>query len=227
LAAKAGVTRFIQMSAIGADAQSDSLYARSKGEAERAVRAAISTATILRPSIVFGQEDDFFNKFATMATMTPAFVPLPLLIGGGKAKFQPVYVDDVADAVCAALARPEAAGKTYELGGPRVYSFRELLELMLAETGHRRMLLPVPFALAPAMGFAGEMIGALPMFDPPITRDQIKLLKHDNIVGAQGEAGDDIGRIEDLGVRTETLEAVLPGYMVRFRKYGQFTEKLA
>ncbi|MEZ5916947.1 MAG: complex I NDUFA9 subunit family protein [Parvularculaceae bacterium] len=227
LAAKAGVTRFVQMSAIGADAQSDSLYARTKGEAERAVRAAIPTATIVRPSIVFGQEDDFFNKFATMATMTPAFVPLPLLIGGGKAKFQPVYVDDVADAVCAALARPEAAGRTYELGGPRIYTFRELLELMLAETGHRRMLAPVPFALAPVMGFAGEVIGALPMFDPPITRDQIKLLKHDNIVGAKGDAGGDIGRIEDLGVRTETLEAVLPGYMVRFRKYGQFTEKLA
>jgi NADH dehydrogenase len=222
LAAKAGVTNFVQMSAIGADPESDSMYARTKGEAERAVREAIPTATILRPSIIFGQEDDFFNKFATMATLTPPFIPLPLLIGGGAARFQPVYVDDVADAVCEALARPEAAAKTYELGGPRIYTFRELIEMMLDETGCRRMLLPVPFSIAPIFGLVGEIIGLAPFFDPPITRDQIALLKHDNVVG-----DGDVGRIEDLGVRTETLEAVLPGYMVRFRKYGQFAEKMA
>ncbi|MEQ8176763.1 MAG: complex I NDUFA9 subunit family protein [Amphiplicatus sp.] len=221
LAATAGVKTFVQISAIGADAESDSLYARSKGEGEKTVRAAIPSATILRPSIVFGPEDKFFNKFAAMASLSPA---LPL-IGGGHTRFQPVYVDDVADAICEALARPEAAGRTYELGGPRVYTFRELMELMLYETGRKRLLAPVPFALASLMGLAGEAVGALPFFDPPITRDQIKLLKSDNVVGASGEEG--AGVIGDLGVSPASVEAILPTYMVRFRKYGQFAEKPA
>ena len=220
-AAKAGVERFIQLSAIGADADSDSLYARTKGEAERAVRAAIPAATILRPSIIFGPEDQFFNKFALMMSMAPALVPLPLLIGGGAAKFQPVYVDDVADALCAALEKPEAAGRTYELGGPRVYTFRQLLEFVLDETGHRRILLPVPFSVAPAMGLAGEAIGALPFFTPPITRDQIKLLKRDNVVSANAH------KIADLGIAPKTIEAIVPAYLARFRKYGQFAERHA
>ncbi len=217
LAAKAGVKTFAHISSIGADAESASLYARSKGEGEQAVRAAIPSATILRPSIVFGPEDAFFNKFAAMAALSPA---LPL-IGGGKTRFQPVYVDDVADAICEALARPEAAGRTYELGGPRAYTFRELMELMLRETGRKRLLAPVPFALAPLMGLAGEAVGLLPFFDPPITRDQIKLLKSDNVVG------EGAGTIGDLGVSPATVEAILPTYMVRFRKYGQFAERTA
>lgn len=221
LAAREGVADFVHVSAIGADPESDSLYSRTKGEAERAVRDAIPTATILRPSVVFGPEDRFFNKFATLMSMAPAFVPLPLLIGGGATKFQPVYVDDVADAVCAALARPQARGRTYELGGPRTYTFRQLLEFTLAETGHRRMLLPAPFAIAPIMGFFGEAIGAVPFFDPPITRDQIKMMKRDNVV-APGAAG-----LADLGVAPATVESVVPAYLMRFRKYGQFAERLA
>jgi NADH dehydrogenase len=220
-AKEAGVETFIHMSAIGADAASDSLYARTKGEAERAVRDCVPSATILRPSVVFGPEDQFFNKFAAMAAMAPPFAPLPILIGGGATKFQPVYVDDVADAVCAALERPEAKGKTFELGGPRIYTFRQLLEFMLTETGMKRVLLPVPFAIAPAFGFIGEAIGALPFLAPPITRDQVKLLKADNVVAK------DALTLADLGVTPETVEAIVPRYLARFRKYGQFAERAA
>lgn len=220
-AKEAGVEAFIHMSAIGADADSDSVYARTKGEAERAVRSAIPAATILRPSVVFGPEDQFFNKFAAMAAMAPPFAPLPILIGGGATKFQPVYVDDVADAVCAALEQADAKGRTYELGGPRVYTFRQLLEFMLAETGMKRILLPVPFAVAPAFGFAGEVMGALPFLAPPITRDQVKLLRRDNIVAK------DALTLADLGVTPETVEAIVPRYLARFRKYGQFAERAA
>jgi NADH dehydrogenase len=222
LAAEAGVASFVHLSAIGADAASDSLYARTKGEAERAVREAIPQATILRPSVVFGPEDQFFNKFAELAALAPPFAPLPLLIGGGRTKFQPVYVDDVADAVCEALARPEARGRIFELGGPRTYTFRQLLEFMLKETGLKRILLPVPFPVAPLMGLAGEIAGLAPFLDPPITRDQVKLLKRDNVVGASGEA---VGALADLGIEPRALEGVVPGYLVRFRKYGQFAER--
>ena len=217
----AGIETFVHMSAIGADPASDSLYARTKGEAERAVRAAVPSATILRPSIVFGPEDQFFNKFAAMAAMAPPFAPLPILIGGGATKFQPVYVDDVADAVCAALQKPEAKGRVYELGGPRIYTFRQLLEFMLAETGMKRILMPVPFAVAPLFGLFGEALGALPFVNPPITRDQVKLLKRDNVVGKN------VGTLADLGVEAETIEAIVPGYLYRFRKYGQFAERAA
>ncbi|WP_375204219.1 complex I NDUFA9 subunit family protein [Hyphococcus sp.] len=217
LAAKAGVKTFVHMSAIGADAESESQYARTKGEAERAVSEAIPSATIIRPSIVFGQEDEFFNKFAGMASVAPA---LPL-IGGGKTKFQPVYVDDVADAICEALVRPEAAGKVYEIGGPRIYTFRELMELMLAETGLRRLLLPVPFPIASLMGLGGEIAGWAPFVEPPLTRDQVKLLKHDNVVGEGALT------LADLGVAAQTVESILPSYMVRYRRYGQFAEHAA
>lgn len=221
LAAKAGVRRFVHVSAIGADPESRSLYARTKGLAEKAVREAIASATIMRPSIVFGPEDQFFNKFAAMATLSPA---LPL-IGGGRTRFQPVYVDDVADAIAAALNRPETAGRTYELGGPSIYTFKELMQLMLKTIGRKRILAPVPFALAPLIGLAGEAIGALPFFAPPITRDQIRLLKKDNVVGASGEAR--IARLGDLGIAPTTVEAILPTYMVPFRKHGQFAELTA
>lgn len=219
LAAAAGVENYVHVSAIGADAQSDSLYARTKGEAEEAVRRFAPAATILRPSIVFGPEDEFFNKFAAMAMMSPA---LPL-IGGGKTKFQPVYVDDVADAVCEALILPEAKGRVYELGGPRIYSFKDLLQLMLAETGRKRILAPVPFPLAFLIGFAGQTAGALPFVEPPLTADQVKLLKSDNVVETDGS----VGTIADLGIAPQTVESILPSYMVRYRKYGQFAERSA
>lgn len=221
LSAKHGVKQFVHVSAIGADAASDSLYARSKAAGEKAVRQAMPGATVLRPSIIFGPEDQFFNKFAAMASSSPV---LPLF-GGGATRFQPVYVDDVADAICAALENPKAAGRTYELGGPRVYTFKELLELMGEETGRKRILLPIPFALAAPIGMIGEAIGWVPIFSPPVTRDQIRLLKKDNIVGASGD--DSVGTIADLGVRPASVEAIVPTYMVRFRKYGQFTERLA
>ena len=217
LAADAGVKSFVQLSAIGADSASESLYARSKGEGERAVCDAIPTATILRPSIVFGAEDSFFNKFATMASFSPM---LPI-IGGGNSKFQPVYVDDLADAICAALERPEAAGKTYEIGGPRSYSFRELMELMLSETGQRRVLVPIPFLVASWIGFVAQIIGRLPFMEPLLTQDQVKLLKHDNVVDMSGA----VGTIADLGIEPHTVESVLPSYMVRYRRYGQFAEQ--
>lgn len=219
LAAEAGIASLVHVSAIGADPESESEYARTKGEAEAAVRKAVPSATIIRPSILFGPEDTFFNRFATMASMSPA---LPL-IGGGKTKFQPIYVDDAADAVCAALERPEAAGRMYEIGGPRVYTFRELMELMLAETGQRRILVPVPFPVASFMGLGGEIAGGLPFMTPPVTRDQVKQLKRDNVVAADGS----VGTLADLGVDPDTVEAVLPSYMVRYRKYGQFAEQAA
>lgn len=221
VAAAEGVQTFVQMSAIGADSASDSQYARTKAEGEAAVRRLLPEATIVRPSIVFGPEDEFFNRFAAMASMAPA---LPL-IGGGRTRFQPVYVDDVADAICEALVRPEARGKIYELGGPTVYSFRQLLELMLQETGQRRFLAPIPFAIAPAVGLVGEAMGFLPFLDAPITRDQVKLLKSDNVVGGTDDSA--IGTIEDLGIEPTAVEAILPGYMVMYRKYGQFTEEAA
>lgn len=217
-AADAGIDNIVHVSAIGADADSDSLYASTKGEAEQAVRKAVPSAKILRPSIVFGQEDGFFNKFASMATTTP-ITPLPL-IGGGKTKFQPIYVDDVADAVCEALVRADAPGRTFELGGPRVYSFKELMALMLREIGESRVLLPVPFPIASMIGFGGEMAGIAPFIDPPLTRDQVKLLKHDNVVDTSGA----VGTVADFDIDPSTVESILPSYMVRYRRYGQFTE---
>ena len=220
-AAKRGIDRVVHVSAIGADPKAESRYARTKAEGEAAVRKLVPSATVLRPSIVFGPQDEFFNRFANMARYSPV---LPS-IGFGRTKFQPVYVDDVADAVCAALARPEAAGRTYELGGPEVYDFNALMKLMLKVIDRKRLLLPIPFFAAELMGLAGDIVGALPLIDPPLTRDQVLLLKHDNVVGASGEEG--LGTLADLGVRAETLEAILPTYLERFRKYGQFATESA
>ena len=211
-AAKAGVARLIQVSAIGADLASDSKYARTKAEGEAAIAAAFPGATVLRPSIVFGPEDDFFNRFAAMAEMGP--VPL---IGGGATRFQPVYAGDVGSAITAALADAGAAGRTYELGGPGVYSFRQLMEIMLKETCRTSPLLPVPFGIASLIGIAGDMMGFLPVA-PPVTSDQVKLLKRDN-VAEHGLPG-----LAELGVTPTPLESVLPTYLWRFRKGGQFAQ---
>ena len=154
-AADAGVKRFVQLSAIGASPGSAAAYARSKASGELAVQRAFPQAVILRPSIVFGPEDNFFNKFACMARLSPA---LPL-IGGGHTRFQPVYVGDVAAAIMAALSNPKAPGNIYELGGPEIYSFRELLQLVLHETRRRRLLLPIPWGLA---ALQGSILGVLP-----------------------------------------------------------------
>lgn len=216
-AAEAGIEHFVQISAIGADADSKSKYARTKALGEQAVRAAIPGATVLRPSIVFGTEDQFFNKFADMARFAPA---LPL-IGGGKTKFQPVWCADVAAAAVAALESDAARGKTYELGGPEVYTFKEVMEFILTTIRRKRILVPLPFPVASLMGLGGEISGMLPFVEPFLTRDQVKLLKQDNIVGISGE---EVGTLADLGIDPETVEAVVPEYLYRYRKGGQFFE---
>lgn len=215
-AADKGITNFVQVSAIGANAESDSDYSRTKAEGEQAVRAAIPSADIMRPSIIFGAEDQFFNRFAAIAQLAPA---LPLL-GGGTTKFQPVYVGDVAEAI-AKVATQGTAGKTYELGGPRTYSFKELMQFMLETIDRKRFLAPVPWFAANMMGFAGEISGAAPFVKPFLTRDQVKNLKVDNVVA------DDALGFAELGIKLETIEAIVPTYLGRYRKYGQFHEKRA
>ncbi len=200
----AGANRLIQMSAIGADPNSQSVYASTKGGGEALVRDAFPGAAIVRPSVVFGPEDDFFNKFAMIARLAPA---LPL-IGGGHTKFQPVYVGDVADAISALARGAGAAGETYELGGPQVYSFRELMEIVLDAIGRRRCLVPVPFPVAMAQAAVLE----LSPFAPLLTRDQVRLLRQDNVVSG------DCAELEDLGIEGTSVEAVVPSYLNRYRK---------
>jgi uncharacterized protein YbjT (DUF2867 family) len=197
-----GVGRLVQISAIGADPGSASAYARSKAEGERRVHEAYPGATILRPSIVIGPEDSFFNRFAALARILPA---LPL-IGGGETRFQPVYVGDVAQAVVAALERDDAPGKVYELGGPRIYSFAELMRYMLQVLGRRRLLLSVPFGMA---ALQARFLELLP--EPLLTRDQVELLKHDN-VASQGLPG-----LEALGITPTPIELIVPQYLARHR----------
>lgn len=211
LAAAAGVGHFVHMSAIGADEASSSAYVRSKAHGEAAVRAAMPAAVVIRPSIIFGPEDAFFNRFAALARLSPV---LPL-IGGGETRFEPVYVKNVADAVLEALVRPDMAGKTYELGGPRIFTFRELLAYILKETGRRCLLLPVPFALARLKAFFLQF-----MPTPLLTPDQVELLKRDNMVSDQARAE---GRtLQGLGIEPVSIEAIVPSYLYRFRKAGQF-----
>jgi NADH dehydrogenase len=201
VAAMAGVGRLVHVSAIGADAAGPSEYARSKAAGEAALRQAFPRATILRPSIVFGPDDSFFNRFAAMARMMPV---LPVIRGGTK--FQPVYVGDVADAVLAALTRDDTEGRLYELGGPRVASFRELMALVLDATGRRRRLVEVPDGMA-------RLLARLP--GGPLTADQLEQLGRDNVAspGTDGLAA--------LGITPKTMESVVPGYLSRFRSGGQ------
>jgi NADH dehydrogenase len=204
----AGVQRLVHISAIGADSNSPSAYARSKGQGEEAVRAAFPEATILRPAVVFGPEDDFFNRFARLARIAPA---LPLF-GGGRTRFQPVYVGDVADAVKAALDDKATRGRTYELGGPEVLTFEQILQRILAETDRSRCLIRLPMWTADLVGGLAPITPRLPGRAPLLTRDQARLLRRDNVVSA-GAA-----ELADLGLTPTALELVLPTYLAKFRK---------
>lgn len=205
-AAEAGAERMVQVSAIGADPQSRALFARSKAAGEAAVTVAFPGATIIRPSIVFGIEDDFYNRFAWLTRLAPV---LPL-IGGGRTRFQPVYVGDVAAGIMAVLRDAAAQGRVYELGGPAIYTFKEIMAYILEQTGRRRLLLPLPAAIAAIQAFFLE----LSPFPPLLTRDQVRMLATDNVVGeAPGLA--------DLGITPTAVESVMPGCLGRYRRGGQ------
>jgi NADH dehydrogenase len=210
----AGV-KLTHISAIGADSESESSYARSKAKAEKAVLSLVPDAVIYRPSVIFGPEDGFYNKFADMARIAPA---LPL-VGGGNTKFQPVFVDDVAEAVARSVDGTVAGGRIYELGGPEVKSFREILGDILRITCRQKALVPVPFFAASVIGTVSSLI---PFITPPITADQVTLLKSDNVVS---EAARKEGRtLEGIGITPTLAEAILPSYLVRYRPEGQFTQ---
>lgn len=222
-AAEAGVRRLVHVSALGADAESPSAYARSKALGEDAVRRAFPEAVILRPSVVFGPEDSFLNMFGMMARFSPVLPvfgcppprikpggdPAVALYGDGGTRFQPVYVGDVADAVIAGLTRRDATGRVFELGGPRVYSFKALMELVLRETGRRCLLVPVPFWAA---GIMAAFLEWLPR--PLLTRDQVRLLRSDNVL-SDGAAG-----LAALDVAATPLESVAPDYLSIYRRGG-------
>ncbi|MBI2242217.1 MAG: complex I NDUFA9 subunit family protein [Magnetospirillum gryphiswaldense] len=219
-AAAAGAATLVHMSALGADKGSTSAYARSKALGEEAVLAAFPAAVIIRPSVVFGPDDDFFNRFAALARMSPV---LPVftqdgfklahsengmeldLFGSGGTTFQPVHVGDVAEAIFRAAGEPAAAGKTYELGGPRRYTMKEIMETVLAGTGLKRWLLPLPFAFA---GIQAAFLQFLPK--PPLTPDQVALMRTDNVVRG-GKPG-----LAELGITATACEAVVPSYLARY-----------
>jgi uncharacterized protein YbjT (DUF2867 family) len=216
-AAAAVGARMVHVSAIGADENSESRYARAKAAGEKAVLAAVPSATILRPSVVFGPEDQFTNRFAALARISPA---LPL-IGGGATKMQPVYVGDIATAVADAVDGKTKAGATYELGGPEVLTMREIMEIILATTERNRMLIPLPFGLAKFKAmFLQFAPGAL-----KLTPDQVTLLRSDNVVSDAAKAAG--LTLEGLGIVADSLEAVAPQYLWRFRAAGQFQKKSA
>jgi NADH dehydrogenase len=214
--AAAGIDRLVHVSAIGANPESDSKYARTKAAGEMAVREARPDAVVIRPSIVFGAGDSFLNRFAAMASMAPA---LPL-IGGGRTRFQPVHVGDVARAIVRAVERPDAAGRTFELGGPEVLTFEDILKLILRETRRRNGLVPLPFFAARAIGSLAQLTSVVGVA-PVLTRDQVVLLESDNVV-ASGVEG-----LAELGVEPTGVEAIAPSYLWRYRRGGQFSERPA
>ncbi len=216
-AAAHGIANLVHMSALGADATSPSRYARSKAEGETRVRDAVPDAVILRPSVVFGPGDGLFERFAALAVLSPV---LPL-IGGGHSRFQPLYAGDLARAVLAALNTPQARGTIFALGGPEVMTLKQIMELVVHTIRRRRLLLPVPWFAANLLGWAGEIAGALPFVTPFLTRDQVLLLKSDNVVD------DSMPGLADLGVTgLETAQAIVPDYLVRYRPHGQFNDEV-
>ncbi len=211
-AKEAGARALVHVSAIGANPKSRSAYARTKARGEELVSEAFRQSVILRPSIVFGPEDGFFNRFASMARFTPV---LPL-IGGGRTRFQPVHVGDVARAVVAGLDGRARAGVAYELGGPSIYTFRELLDLIGEFTNRRRGYVSIPFWLAKIQGFFLQIIPGA-----PITLDQVRLLQSDNVVSE--EAIREARTLKELGIDPQALETIVPHYLVRFRPKGEFS----
>ena len=216
LAAHAHGARLVHVSAIGADENSPSAYARTKAKAEKLALAAQADSVIMRPSILFGPEDDFFNRFAAMARLSPA---LPL-IGGGATRFQPVFVGDVASAIAEAVAGNARVGTTYELGGPEVRTFKELMQFVLKTTERKRLLVPLPFFVAKLKAMVLQF-----MPTPLLTPDQVELLRVDNVVS---QAAQSEGRtLQGLGIEPEPIEAIVPAYLWRFRKTGQFKSRVA
>ncbi len=205
---KAAVRRFVHISALGIE-QATSKYAKTKLEGEKEVQSGFANATILRPSVIFGEDDNFFNMFAEMARYAPV---LPL-IGGGETKFQPVYVGDVADAVMASLQQSEAQGQVYELGGPEVVSFKEVYQRLFKHTGRKRCLVRLPFGLAKVQA---TFLSVLP--HPPLTRDQVESLKSDAVV-SKTAAG-----LKDLAIEPSSMSVVLPTYLESYRPGGRFAD---
>jgi uncharacterized protein YbjT (DUF2867 family) len=213
--AKAGTARLIHVSSIGADVNAKSLYARTKALGEAEVRKAFPQATILRPSVVFGHGDGFFNMFANLMRLSRLIFPL---FGGGNTKFQPVYVGDVADAVANVIADSRTRTKTLELGGPAIYSLKQLLEIIATTTGRKRTFFPVP-------SFVLETVAALTGWLPfsPITLDQARLLRRDNVVKVGPDAAS-VGTFANLGIQPTALEAIVPSYLYAYRPTGQYIE---
>jgi NADH dehydrogenase len=224
LAAAAHNARMVHVSAIGADEDSSAAYARAKRRGEELVLAATPEATIFRPSILFGPNDDFFNRFAGIARLSP-FLPL---VGGGHTRFQPVFAGDVAEAIAKAVDGATRPSSIYELGGPDVYTFRELMEFTLATIERRRLLLPLPFGVAKLQAAIFELASKLPLrilSKPLLTRDQVELLRYDNVVS--DTARRDGLTLEGLGITPQSVAAIVPTYLWRFRKAGQFRSHLA
>ncbi|WP_137129933.1 complex I NDUFA9 subunit family protein [Rhizobium sp. FY34] len=214
-AAKAAGAKLTHISALGADAKSDSTYAASKGRAEDAILSLLPDAVILRPSIIFGPEDNFFNKFADMARTMP-FLPL---IGGGHTKFQPVFVEDVAEAVGRSVDGKAKPGAIYELGGAEVLTFKQCLEEVLRVTYRKRAFVSLPFGIA---SLIGRIAAKVPLITPPLTGDQVTLLKKDNVVS---ETAKREGRtLEGLGISPTLVSSILASYLVQYRVQGQFTK---
>jgi uncharacterized protein YbjT (DUF2867 family) len=213
-AARATGAKLTHVSAIGADLQSTAAYARTKARGEQAVLETIEDAVVFRPSIMFGPEDGFFNRFAAMARISPA---LPL-IGGGETKFQPVYVADVAEAIARSVDGKVAGGRIYELGGPEVMSFKACMEEMLAVINRKRYLVPLPWWVAKLQA---AFLGLFPK--PLLTTDQVELLKTDNIVSLAAQT--DGRTFEALGIEPQAMDAILPSYLWQYRPSGQFTRQ--
>jgi len=202
-----GVKNLVHISALGVREDHISKYMQSKLEGEKNIKKVFKPSVILRPSLVFGPEDKFFNAFASIAQFSPA---LPL-IGGGKTKFSPIYVGDVAKAIVKTLKLENSKPKIYELGGPKNYSFKELMEILLEEIKKKRFLIPIPFSVAKLQSYFLQM-----MPNPLLTSDQVDMLKYNNIVSGEYPT------LEDLGIRGKTIQSILPKYIYRFRTGGQF-----